>query len=61
MQQSASEQQLAESDYLRELRYEYVELSGVQVTLNTARLPESAMCQAICIGNHNPSFDRFKT
>ena len=36
MQQSASEQQLAESDYLRELRYEYVELSGVQVTLNTA-------------------------
>ena len=31
-QQCAREQQLAESDYLRELRYEYVELSGVQVT-----------------------------
>jgi len=36
MQQCASEQQLAESDYLLALRYEYVELSGVQVTLNPA-------------------------
>ena len=53
-------QQPAESDYLLALRYEYVELSGVQVTLNPARLPDFTMCQAICIGNHNQKFDKLK-